>query len=485
MEVRFPARLRAEPANGRLLLLMIDAAQGDRSPLGAPFWMDPQPIYSTAVHNVTPGAAMRLDARAAAFPVPLNALTGQYRIQAVLDVDETFSRFGDSADNLISDIQTVTFDPGQPVQLELQLDRHVEPPQVADTPRVKQVILRSQRLSAFWKRDVFLRAGVVLPEGFDQAPARRYATIYHIPGFGGRHFSAWRRRGSEHALDRQVVHVYLDPDGPFGHHLFVNSQNNGPVGDALVHELIPHLQRRFRLIDQTQARLLTGHSSGGFTSVWLQINYPRFFGGCWATSPDPVDFRAFQNVNLYQDRNAFVQNDGQERPSIVVQGKTVCSMGQEYGMEQAMDPTGASGQQWASWMAAFSPRGPDGRPVPLWDTNGSIDAEVAEFWRRRDPALILQRRWPDLGPIMAQRLRIIVGSQDNFSLHVAVGLLDDVLSDLPGWPGNHTPNEGSDRGYIEVIPGRNHFNLYRDGLADRIRREMLTHLRRTHHTSGE
>lgn len=478
--VTFDAGLRAEPATGRLILLMAESRSG-LDPLDAPFWNDPQPICSIAVSDVKPGEAMRIGDVEATFPGPMSSLDGAYRVRAVLDVDRTTGGFSNCAANLVSEPVEVTWRSGADDRIEIALSGHIDVPHMQDTDQVKEVAVRSERLSAFFGREVMLRAGVVLPSDYDEHPQRQYAAIYHSPGFGGRHFDAWQRAGSRGGLGDQVINIYLDPDGPNSHHLFVNSANNGPVGDALVHELIPELETRFRLVARPEARLLTGHSSGGFTSVWLQVNYPETFGGCWATGPDPVDFRAFQLVDIYEDENAYVDAAGNDRPSVIMGGRTVCTIRQENGMEYALDPTGGAGQQWSSWMACFSKRGDNGQPVSIWDLKtGEIDPSLREYWQQYDVRRLLEARWNDIGPLMCQRLRIICGEQDNFSLNEAVTLLRDSLEQLPGWQSQwDTPEQRASHGYITLVPGGTHMNLMMYGVPRRIAEEMEIHLRRS------
>ncbi len=477
--VTFDANLREQPATGRLILLMAKAGSG-ADPLDAPFWNDPQPICSIAVIGVRPGEAMRIGDVDATFPGPMSTFDGEYTVRAVLDVDSTTGSFNNCEANLVSEPVHMTWRSGDDDHYAIALTGHIEVPHPQETDRVKEVVVHSERLSTFFGRDVMLRAGVVLPSDYAEHPDRQYAAIYHSPGFGGRHFDAWGRGGNHGGLGEQVINIYVDPDGPNNHHLFVNSVNNGPVGDALVHELIPELERRFRLVAKPEARLLTGHSSGGFTSVWLQVNYPETFGGCWATGPDPVDFRAFQLVNVYDDENAYVDAEGRDRPSVIMGGRTVCTIRQENGMEYALDPTGGAGQQWSSWMACFSKKRANGQPVSIWDLKtGKIDPTLRDYWKKSDVRLILESRWKDIGPLMCERLRIICGDHDNFSLNEAVQLLRESLDKLPGWQSEWaTPEERASHGYITLVPGGTHMNLGMYGVSRRIAEEMEIDLRR-------
>src|SRR5205807_2896722 len=173
---------------------------------------------------------------------------------------------------------------------------------------------------------IHLRAGVLLPKSYADRPAARYPVIYEIPGFSGDHHHVDRaeKRNATEVAGVEMIHVTLDPTCRLGHHVFADSANNGPCGKALIEELIPHIEKEYRGIGKPGARFVTGHSSGGWSSLWLQVTYPDFFGGVWSTAPDPVDFRDFQRINVYKpDTNMFVDEEGKQRPLARTRGKAV------------------------------------------------------------------------------------------------------------------------------------------------------------------
>ena len=79
------------------------------------------------------------------------------------------------------------------------------------------------------------------------------------------------------------------------------------MADAVMQELIPEIEKRFRAIRQPWARVLSGGSTGGWESFALQIFHPDFFGGTWSYCPDSVDFSDVEGVDIYHDHNAFLQ----------------------------------------------------------------------------------------------------------------------------------------------------------------------------------
>jgi hypothetical protein len=226
--------------------------------------------------------------------------------------------------------------------------------------------------------------------------------------------------------------LHLDGAGPLGDPYQVNSANHGPYGDAVTQELIPYVEKKYRGVGKGSARVLDGASTGGWVSLALQIFYPDFFNGAWAHAPDPVDFRAFELINVYRDDNALVNRHGFERPAARdLDGETQFTVRNEVDREKVLGRGGRwtlSGKDWGSWNAVFSPRGDDGFPTPLWDPKtGKIDRKVAEHWQKYDLRLHLYKNRATLAPKLRGKLRIWVGDADEYFLNNAVYLLDDFL----------------------------------------------------------
>ena len=255
-----------------------------------------------------------------------------------------------------------------------------------------------------------------------------------------------------------MLWVVLDPSCRLGHHVFADSANNGPCGRALVEELIPSIEKQYRGLGVPAARFVTGHSSGGWSSLWLQVTYPDFFGGVWSTSPDPVDFRDFQRINIYRPGvNMFIDDQGERRPIARSKGKPTLF----YKPFSDMDRIMGHGGQLDSFDAVFSPRGADGKPRPLWDRDtGAVDPDVAQHWEKYDIRLMLENNWKTLGPKLAGKLHVYTGSEDTFYLDGAVVLLEGVADET----GQRCRRGGR--------PGRDHGNLIDAKMRKRINKEM-------------
>lgn len=507
-KVSVPANgsLGAGPWSGRLVVIVVrDDAMlpPDFDPLDGPSWDDPQPIFGVDVQSLRPGASVMVGGAADFFPTPVAQLRpGSYRAAARLHAARTRSDWRKETGNLYSATVKFQIKEGQPGQqvIEIDLTEKTAAPAPPVPPGVEMVEVRSRLLSDFRGSDVALRAAVVLPIDYDSASKREYAAVYEVPGFGGDHTEGFRegraraagRRawpGSpEHALWSSAFKIVLDPESPNGHTLFADSANNGPCGRALVEELIPAIEARFPLAKSVAARILRGHSSGGWSTLWLAITYPDTFGACWSSSPDPVDFRRFQQTDIYSRPSMFTLpgpgGKQVETTSFRRAGKELMTVRQEVGGERLTGPDNTSGAQWASWQAVWGPRNANGHPAALFDpVTGAIDPAVAEQYRKFDIAEIVRASASHAATdphaaarLFRERIRIVVGDADNFYLNEAVALLREVLAATakdPDGPVPATPQAG----YIKIVPGLDHSTIFGSKEIRAIPEEMAAHLR--------
>ncbi len=465
-----------DPKNrsGRLIVFFraLDSrASGD--PSMGPFFEDPQPIGSVEVDAVVPAEPIELGASSVWWPGGPELFEGAYEVQAVLDINAN-ERGHLAAGNLTSKPITVTFNREAPDLVALELSQKIAAPTLPELKNVTWIDCPSPLLSAAADRPIAHRAAVIFPAQYHDIRAKRriWPTVYVVPGFGGRftdaiEIAAQSGKPALVELLPQAVYVILDPESAFGHHGFVDSPTNGPRATALVSELIPYLEERFRLIRDPSARVVTGHSSGGWTSAWLTINHPATFGAAFASSPDPLDFSAFQMCDLYRDANLYTGDDGNERPSFrqdIGRNHDLVSMlvRDELGMEYALAPRGTSGQQWDAWTAMFSPLAESGRePRRLCDAHsGVIDPVTVESWSRFDIARRIRNDWNGMGKLFVERVRVIVGERDSFYLERAAIRLRDAIDEhvlRQSVAGVAFP---TGPGYIEIVPGATHDSVY-------------------------
>ncbi len=462
-DVQFTPGVHAEACTGRVYIFF---SRFRKEPRTGPDWFHPELFIARDVADWKPGETVSFRANEPrtlrAYPVPLAKMQlDGYRAQAVVRFNPYERQIGTGPGNGYSPVLSVSAQAAAGAPPVLVVDKLVAARPFPESKWTKLLRIRSPKLSEFHKRDVYLQAAVLLPASYETHPGRRYPTIFMIPGFGSTHLEGVRSKPINEQNERGVefIRVTLDPSCPRGHHVFADSANNGPYGSALVEEFIPAFDKAYRSIPEPSARFLTGHSSGGWSSLWLQITYPDHFGGTWSTAPDPVDFRDFQRINLYQPgENMYVDAKGNERP-IARMGNAVLLWYRGFGrMEQVL----GYGGQLHSFEAVFSPRGADGAPLAAWDRGtGAVHTDVTRAWEQYDIRLVLERNWPELGPKLAGKLHVFMGEEDTFYLEEATRLLKESLTQL------------SSDAVVEMAPGKDHFSLYSPQLLGRIRREMV------------
>ncbi len=342
------------------------------------------------------------------------------------------------------------------------------PPSAEDTKWEKHVRMRSELLTRFWGRPTDIGAVVLVPDGWDEHPDAHYPVLisedhYHrhfFPGFratppdpgagaewadskerelqevGWSFFQAW----TSGRLPRVLIVMPQHANPYFDDSYAVNSANLGPYGDAIMHELLPMIEKQFRGLGQGWARTVFGGSTGGWESLGVQVFYPDDINGAWVACPDPIDFRAYGTVNIYDDENAFFRQGPFLQVPLPDKRKTNgildSTMEQENRYELVLGTHSRSGEQWDIWQAVFSPMGDDGYPKPIWDKRtGQIDKSVAEYWREHyDLSNIMKRDWVTLGPKLVGKLRFTVGDMDTWYLNNAVHLTEAVLTDPKLYP---------------------------------------------------
>jgi putative esterase len=456
IEVLFSRDVRAEPVTG---MVYVAISRDNRRPPIEQTAPTGVPLFSHFVEQLAPGSATAITGDDRGHPVrSLRDLpAGEYWMQPFVNVYTRFPRadghtvwlhndqwegqnWKRSPGNLFGDPVRVTFDPTSLTSIRLTADKVIPPVQVpADTAMVKRIRFQSAILSRWWGQPIYLGATVLLPKGYDTHPDARYPVNYmqdHFSlnppggfGRGGDFDRFWMSDTAPRFIAVTLQHPSPYYDDSYG----VDSENNGPYGEAIIKELIPAVEQKFRVIREPWARMLSGGSTGGWIALAHQVLYPDFYGGSFALCPDSVDFTYHQIVNIYSDANAYYLDKGWtivERPSErKIDGNIDAMMKDENWYELVVGDKSRSGGQWDIWEATYSPVGPDGYPQRLWNKEtGVIDKSVAEQWKKYDMADIIRKNWTVLGPKIANKLHIYVGDMDTYYLNDAVEKLNEFLA---------------------------------------------------------
>jgi len=444
-----------------------------------------QLIFGIDVECLKPGELAIIDSNA--FGYPLKSIAeipaGEYYVQALLHIYETFHRadghtvklpmdrgegqqWNRAPGNLFSVPQKISIDPKKDEMIQIVLDKKIPPiPEPEDTKYIKHIKIQSKLLTEFWGRPIYLGACVLLPKGFDNHPESHYPLVIfhgHFPyTFGGfretppdpdlkpEYSERFRVEGYNKIVQEYAYKFYQEWTGPnfprmviieiqhanpyYDDSYAVNSANLGPYGDAITYELIPYIEKKFRCLGKGWSRFLYGGSTGGWEALAAQVFYPDEYNGCWAACPDPIDFRAYTVVNIYEHKNAYYLDSRWKRtprPGLRnYLGEVSATLEEMNQRELVLGTHSRSGGQWDIWQAVFSPVGEDGYPQPIWDKlTGEIDPSVSEYWRENyDLRYILERDWRTLGPKLKGKIHIYCGDMDNFYLNNAVYLTEEFL----------------------------------------------------------
>lgn len=483
--ISFTQEMSDQAQDGRLLIML--ANNNEREPrFQINEGLKAQLVFGVDVEGMQPGDKIVIDETAFGFPIKSIAdiPAGTYYAQALINRYETFNlktghtvklppdrgegqQWNRKPGNFYSTPTQVEIDPARAATISIEMDQIIPPiEEPEDTKYIKHIKMQSDLLTEFWGKPMYLGAHVLLPEGFDEHPEAKYPLmIYHghFPSdFGGfrtdppdpnmdtTDYSArfgiygYKKIEQQEAYNfyqqwisknfpRFIVIEIQHPTPYYDDSYAVNSASMGPYGDAIMKELVPEIESKFRGIGEGWARFTYGGSTGGWEALAVQMFYPDDFNGCFAACPDPIDFRSFSLVNIYEDKNAyFYESDFKKLPRPAHRdylGQIQNTMEESNHYELALGTKTRSGQQWDIWEAVYSPQGEDGYPKRIFDKmTGEIDPEVAAYWRENyDLRYILERDWATLGPKLEGKIHIYCGDMDNYYLNNAVYQMEEFL----------------------------------------------------------
>lgn len=423
---------------GRLFIFMsLDSIFEPRTQI----WPNPfakTEIFAKNIDKIDPKKTLKITGDAGWIGTPdwtlKNVPAGEYFIQIVWDqnVDESTI---DEPGNLYSEKKRITVN--KPQNLSFILNQKIKSRMIDEHPLVRMVELRSDTLSNWWGKNMFLKASVLLPHNYDGT--KEYPIRYNVAGYGGRYdrinelirnkeFMNWWVSGDAPG----IINVFLDGEGPFGDSYQMDSENSGPYGYSLVKELVPHIERQYRGTQSSTYRFVDGCSTGGWVSLGLQLYYPDMFNGVFSYSPDAIAFENYQLINIYRDENAFINEYGYERPVMrETSGEPMLSLRDFIQNENVLGSSNTylnSGMQFSAHAALYSPKGENGLPKPLFDpVTGKIDHKVAEHWKKYDFKLYAQKNWTELGPKLQGKIYVWMGDMDHFYLNTGTREFDSFL----------------------------------------------------------
>jgi hypothetical protein len=484
INVSLSEKIDIKSFDGRLLLMFSNNAEEEpRFQING--GLDSQLIFGMDVDKWETNTKIAFNEEAFGYPIERmeNISPGEYYVQALLHTYETFNlamgqtvklpmdkgegqKWNRSPGNLYSKAFKITIEEKGVINFDIELDQIIEDiAEPVDTEWVKHLKFKSQKLSDFWGRDIYLGAHILLPKGFYEHPEAKYPLMIfhgHFPdNFGGfrttppdpdlkPEFSDRFQVDGYNIIQQQEAYNFYkrwnEPDFPrfliieiqhptpyYDDSYAINSASQGPYGDAITYELIPHIEKLFRGQGEGWSRFLYGGSTGGWEALAVQVKYPDEYNGCFAACPDPIDFRSYCLTNIYEDDNAYYYKSDFKEIEVPSHrdylGNITSTIKQDNHLELVLGSKSRSGRQWDIWEATYSPQGEDGYPVRIWDKySGKIDHQVANYWKENyDLRYILERDWDKLGEKLKGKIHIYCGDMDNYYLNNAVYLMEEFL----------------------------------------------------------
>lgn len=255
---------------------------------------------------------------------------------------------------------------------------------------------------------------VQLPPGYDEAPDRRYGSVYVIQGYTG-HLTMWRNRSAfrqpfPELADKVLseagappIVVYVDAWTAYGGSQFVDSPGTGPYHSYLCEEVVPFVDARYRTSTGPAHRAVMGKSSGGFGAMITPMLRPDLFGALATHAGDalyeycyiPEFAKAVRHLRDYDGDIGRWWDDFRSRVAFTKQGDDTLLM-------------------MLGVAACFSAR-PDGTPeLPFDPVNGAVREQVWQRWLDWDPVRMVERHANALRSLRA--VWIDAGTRDEWYL---------------------------------------------------------------------
>ena len=532
IEVTYNNKLSNESFDGRLLVMISkDSSKEPRFQINDT--EDTGILVGKNVENWKSGNVEGFNSKTLAYPIEnLGELdNGEYVIQALLHKYETFNlsngktvklpmdqgegqHWNTSPKNIYSKPIKINFKKNTTVKIEITEEiPPIEPEK--DTDYIKHVKIKSELLSKFWGRPMYLQANVLIPKDFKKESKTRYPLmVFHghfpksIGGFRTSPPTAPKKdtiynsrfgiTGYKYIQEKEAYDFYkkwtsknfprflvieIQHQNPYYDDSYaVNSANIGPYGDAITYELIPHVEKMFNGVGEGWGRFLYGGSTGGWEALAVQVFYPKEYNGCFAACPDPIDFRAYTVVDIYNDENAYYKEGSFKkilRPGIRDgKGHIKTQLIDMNRREYILGDNSRSGDQWDIWQAVYSPSDENGYPKPIWDKlSGEIDHDVAKYWMENyDLRYIMERDWDKIGNDLKGKINIYCGDMDNYYLNNAVVLTEDFLENTtnPYYSGEVDYGNGAEHCWNGDQQNPNHISRlrYNTMYIDKIRNRL-------------
>ncbi|MFH1197138.1 MAG: alpha/beta hydrolase-fold protein [bacterium] len=401
----------------------------------------PQPTFAWDIENWIPGESILFEgSNATSWMGNLDSLDGWYIVQCQLvknkksrpNAEGTFQPKSVAVTNK----NIIFIDRGKmcmPVDLLFTTVPNL--PKFKETEFIKHINIESKLMSDFYGEKDSITAAVILPPGYFTEPEKLYATVYVLGGWGSSPYyglSFQQKRYGMTGFGDEKIFVFVNHECRTGYHNFCSSETNGPREETFLHELIPCVEKEYRVYKNPETRFLMGQSSGAWASLWMLINYPGQFGGAYVSSPDPVDFTEFVGTNIYEkNANLYFDSKGELKRfnNFKINPEDSSDLGLSIKDFVAIDRIAGWGEQMYSFNATFSNKDLNGEPQHLFDwSTGAIDNAVADSWKKFDMSIFISELSLTIKQLLNSKIHIYVADDDSFGLNVPVKVFKEKLN---------------------------------------------------------
>ncbi len=257
---------------------------------------------------------------------------------------------------------------------------------------------------------------VYLPPGYDDAPDRRYPSVYMLQGLTGQ-LDMWRNRMPFRKTFPELVDelfagggappcivVWVDCWTSLGGSQFIDSPATGRYHTYLCDEIVPWVDSTYRTLARREHRGVAGKSSGGYGAMVTPMLRPDLWGGLATHAGDALfevcylpEFRTVARTlrDRYQGSFERFWADFRGRPALANDSDA-----------ELLD---------TYCMAACYSADPDGAVrLPMDTSTGALIPEIWERWLAWDPVRMVPRHADALRSLRA--IYIDSGTRDEYYL---------------------------------------------------------------------
>jgi S-formylglutathione hydrolase FrmB len=118
---------------------------------------------------------------------------------------------------------------------------------------------------------------VILPTDYNNSNEKKfYPVIYLLHGLTG-HFNDWSDQAKLEEYTSPYKYIIVMPEGENGWYTDSEMVSNDKYESYIIKELIPEVEKKYRVKKERESRLVAGLSMGGYGSLKFGLKYPDKF----------------------------------------------------------------------------------------------------------------------------------------------------------------------------------------------------------------